>query len=224
VGLSHPDLFAGVVPIGGAPQKYAIDYSNNGQYLPFFAVCGDMAGPVQSSTVRQFRTWIMRSYPMIYVQYKGRGAEWFSGEVPFLFDWMNRKRRANPAHQLGRYGNGGSMGSEFQTMRVGDNRFYWIGVDEISSRYVHEPSRNRQPAYLCATNRDNSIVVHTGGVKRITIWLSRDMVDFTRKVSIVVNHTSRSAKLFTPSAEVMLEDFYERADRQRLFVAKEVCD
>src|SRR5262249_9094835 len=78
VGLSHPDLFAGVVPVSGAPHKYAVDYRNNGQYLPFLAVCGDMAGPAQSAALRQFRTWITRSFPMTYVLYKGRGAEWFA--------------------------------------------------------------------------------------------------------------------------------------------------
>ena len=50
---------------------------------------------------QQYTNWVLRSYPMVWVEYKGRGIEWFSGEVPHLFDWMRNQHRSFPLHQLG---------------------------------------------------------------------------------------------------------------------------
>src|SRR2546430_14318969 len=34
-------------------------------------------------------------YTTLFRSYKGRGAEWFPGEVPMIFEWMRVKRRAD---------------------------------------------------------------------------------------------------------------------------------
>ncbi len=64
------------------------------------------------------------------MEYKGRGIEWFGGEVPNIFDWMRNKQRAFPLHQLGTDGIGEAFGNEFCTMRPTDNRFYWLTTDD----------------------------------------------------------------------------------------------
>ena len=47
------------------------------------------------------------------------------------------------------------------------------------------------------------------------------MIDFTKPVTVKINRRAYwTNKLVTPSAATMLEDFYERGDRQRLFMAK----
>jgi hypothetical protein len=45
------------------------------------------------------------------------------------------------------------------------------------------------------------------------------MVDLTKPVTIQVNRFPPKTQQFTPSLEVMMEDLYERGDRQRLFWA-----
>ena len=42
--------------------------------------------------------------------------EWFGGELPYMFDWMSRKRRNTPITHLGR--SGGELGDEFTSMRA----------------------------------------------------------------------------------------------------------
>src|SRR5207253_9758494 len=47
VGLAHPDLFAGVLPVSGSPHLFAQRYAQlggNGQHLPFYVVSGTVAG------------------------------------------------------------------------------------------------------------------------------------------------------------------------------------
>src|SRR5262245_51267407 len=131
VGLSHPDQFAGVLPQNGGPNYFPLRYWPNAQYLPFYVVDGDFNGSSVGNR-QMFKQWIRWQYPCIYVEYKGRGSEWFPAELPVMFDWMNRKRRVHPTRELGRYNTGASTdGEEFKTMRECDNRFYWLTTGSI---------------------------------------------------------------------------------------------
>jgi pimeloyl-ACP methyl ester carboxylesterase len=228
IGLAHPDLFAGVMPMGGGPYYQAERCWHNAQYLPFYVVNGDHAGESHKQTYQQFQHWVVRNYPVLYVQYKGRGAEWFGGELPNLFDWMKRKKRANPVTQLGTDGNGGPLGSEFQSMRSTDNRFYWLTSDAIDKKHVVDGGEWKgsvTPATVTAVIRDNQITAKTYGLNQLTIWLGRTQVDFDKPISVVINLKAvRNPAKLTPSLEIMLEDFILRGDRQRLNVAKMAFD
>src|SRR5262249_25810795 len=85
VGLAHPDLFAGVVALAARPRYFAEKYWRNGQYLPFYVVTGDRDGDNSKDNRGQFRNWVQRGYPSVYVEYKGRGLDWFAAELPFVF-------------------------------------------------------------------------------------------------------------------------------------------
>jgi pimeloyl-ACP methyl ester carboxylesterase len=244
VGLGHPDLFAGVLPMSGAPQYHAESCWRNGQYLPFYVVRGnegvskDRTQPKNSQDrVRaQFNNWILQRFPMLWVDYKGRGVEWFAGEVQNSFDWMRGQRRYFPMQTLGT-STGNQFGTEFQTLRACDNRFYWLSCDDIAPRNIKtvanwKAKRQVPPADLSARIlRDgNEVIVTTRGIRRWTLWLGRnnqgeDMIDFDRPLT--VRHNLGPVKIngkfkdkVTPSLEVMLEDLYERGDRQQLFFAK----
>jgi pimeloyl-ACP methyl ester carboxylesterase len=226
VGLSHPDLFAGVAPMSGGPMYFAVRYWRNGQYLPFYVVNGDQAGEPHRQDYNQFKDWVPHGYPAIYVIYKGRGAEWFGAELANLFDWMGRKRRANPLVQLGRDGGSTSLGDEFRTSRLTDNRFYWLGADLVSKSCLtgippKDYKGDVQPATLCATIEKNNIIAHTFGVKTMSIWLGKGMIDFDRPVTVIVNTQNQvTAQKRKPSLDVLVEDFYQRADRQRVYYDK----
>src|SRR6266699_2598908 len=71
-------------------------YWANAQYLPLYIVGGDHTGAPDKTIRKLFETWVPHNYPALFVEYKGRGLEWFGGEVPYLFDWMSRKRRNTP--------------------------------------------------------------------------------------------------------------------------------
>jgi predicted esterase len=229
VGLGHPDLFAGVLPIAAGPMYHAASCWRNGQYLPFYVVHGNR-GPNGDRIRQQFETWVQRNFPMIWVDYKGRGTEWFAGEVPNMFDWMRTKKRAFPLRELGTNGGGGELGREFCTMRAGDNHFYWLSTDDVRRINNHANWKVRiEPATLHASihQNTNEIIVNTSGLGQVTIWLGRnsrgeDMIDFDKPVTVRHNVTRLPwiRKKVTPSAEVLLEDLYQRGDRQQLFLAK----
>jgi pimeloyl-ACP methyl ester carboxylesterase len=227
LGLSHPDQFAGVLPMSAQPGPFArYAYWRNAQYLPFYVVDGDHAGETHRDNIRQlFTEWIPRGYPAMSVEYKGRGLEWFAGEMWFSFDWMSRKKRAFPLPQLGK-NPGAVRGEEMQTMRATDNRFYWLSTDGIYDRHLNDAARwnaNTFAATLYGKIGDGNVVNLTlHGVKNATVWFSRGMIDFDKPVTIYVNlQVSKwNQKKVPPSAATLLEDLYQKGDRQRLFLAR----
>jgi pimeloyl-ACP methyl ester carboxylesterase len=235
VGLSHPDLFAGVLPMGNGPQYHAELYWRNAQYLPFYVVHGSQ-GPDFDKLRELFDNWVIRrAFSTLWIEYKGRGVEWFSGEAQNMFDWMRGQRRIDFVHsrKLGGSFGAGLFGNEFYTMRASDNHFYWLSSDDIRNvKNVNNwklPPRG-QPAALTASidYPNNKIYVNSSGLGQVTIWLGRnskgeDAIDFDRPVTVqhgfALVRPWVNAKV-TPSLEVLLEDLHQRGDRQQLFLAK----
>lgn len=223
IGLAHPDLFAGVIPIAGAPIKFAREYWPNAQYLPFYVVDGENAGTFTKDNLDEFKHWILRGYPALHVIYRGRGIEWFGGELPDVFTWMMLQHRAlagaQTVPQLGDYNN------QFQTLRTGDNHFYWLGTDSLDRRRVLAPGRwdpRRTPAsFYARVGQNNEIIIYTHGFRNVTVWLGRDMmIDFEHPIRVVVNSAARWHSKVQPDLATLLEDYYKRADRQRLYLAR----
>jgi pimeloyl-ACP methyl ester carboxylesterase len=231
VGLSHPDLFAGVIPVCPGFRFFPQSYWRNGQYLPFYVVVGDQAREMNKKIFEMFRKqWVPRGFPWLLVQYRGRGFEWFQGELPFIFDWMEHKRdryrRATAVPELGKLAGAASLSLEFQSMRKTDNHFYWLSSDSISDKSINHPANWSNSVYPASFQgsvflEQNSIHATAHNVRQLTIWLSRDMIDFTKPVTINVNGVVHLMnKKIDPSLPALMEDFYTRGDRQRLFFAK----
>jgi hypothetical protein len=220
MGLEYPDLFAGVLPMSGHPKLYTRACMQNAQYLPLYIVGGSHTGQPREDNINLVRDWVQppRGYPTIYVEYKGRGLEWFPAELPYAFDWMNRKKRVRPVTELGR-----NRGGEFQTMRASSNSFWWLRVDSLYADRINDPGQFRSlvPAKLDARNAANQIGINTYGVKQLTLRLTRDLgIDFSKPLFVNVNNSTRFKDKVTPSLETLLDDFYQRGDRQRLVVAQ----
>ncbi len=215
VGLSHPDVFAGVAVKPAWPGEVAAKYYRaHSQYLPSYVVEGERRSNSSRDRIRSlFTYWVQRGFECLLVEYISRSVEFYSGEMPYIVDWMDKKKRPQKLPQLGE-----PDGKELRTARESDNRFYWLSSDEI----VTGPSTN--PAKLTArVAADNSIVGNVAGIKQLTVWLNSTLVDFNQPVDIritQVNATRGGRKKVEPSASVLLEDFYNRGDKKNLYVAK----
>ena len=63
--------------------------------------------------------------------------------------------------------------------------------------------------------------IQTNGLRQLTLWLSPEMVDFTRPIRLRVNSTLVGAeRIIPPNPAVLMEDFFYNGDRQRLYFAK----
>jgi predicted esterase len=222
VGLSHPDLFAGIVPVSGRPEKWTYRYRHNAQYLPFYVVAGDKSGQCMVDNRKELEDMVRGGYPVLYIEYRGRGEEWFPGEVSYFFNWMEHQKRVRAVPRLGWHGHGD--GQEFQTMRSADNHFYWVSCTPAERYCADEKTYNNiLPAASVdgSVNPRNVIYVNTHGVKALTVWLDREMrLDLDKQLAVHVNNLRIVKAWAKPDGASLLEDFYARGDRQRLFVAR----
>jgi pimeloyl-ACP methyl ester carboxylesterase len=222
IGMSHPDQFAGVVPMSGTPPFYANRYWTNFQYLHLYAINGSRAGLAAEGTKLLFTDFRKCSFPAIYAEYKGRPADWFAAELPIIFDWMNRKRRMQPLKEVGR------KLEEFRTNRNSDLNFYWLSADTVLPNYKGDfSSRDRfvatakNPAKLwAAVFNNNEVRVNAIGVANITIWFPQKLVNYGDKVTIKLNNFQPLMIKVNPNLDVLLEYLYYTGDRQRLVLDK----
>jgi hypothetical protein len=221
VGMSHPDLFAGVLPMGPIPKMKGLfdEYWANAQKLPFFVVSGEQSGAGFKSIHWLYEQhWMRRGYPALWSIYLGRGVEWYASEVPVMFDWMSRKTRVNGTATLAL----GNYREQWRMLRETDTRFYWLQADKI---VIGSSGGLPVPAKLQGDVRGSNFVdIQLKGVRHLTIWLSTEMIDWSKPVKVQINGSVpqgwNKPRDVGQSLEVLLEDYYDRGDRRMLFLNK----
>lgn len=234
IGLAHPDLWAGVIPIVARSDAYDSYYWENAKLLPMYVVSGELDGDKMLQNARDLDRWLSRGYPVTVVEYRGRGHESFSDEIQRLFDWMGRyKRDFYP--------------KEFVTnsLRPWDNYFWWVELADMPPKSMVYPSDWPQKGMRCVETKarvtDANAIYVTSGADRVTVWLTPEMIDFDKQVNITINgqraRTSSSAesggrsasdsrragarlRFVEPDLETLLEDVRTRGDRIHPFWVK----
>lgn len=216
IGLAHPDLWAGVIPLSAVADKYVSRYWENAEYLPFYFVYGERDGGKLEQNAKDWDRYLTRNgnYDCTIVQFQERGGENLGDELLRIYDWMNLHRRNFYPAEV-----------ETVSMRPWDSFFWSVEVAGLPSSSVVMPvdwetkkgalpSRLKIRVLPLATN---GVTVKTS-TTQTTVWLSPEMVDFSRKVSVSINGKKVSTP--APSAAVILEDARTRGDRQHPFWAK----
>ncbi len=222
MGGGHPDLFAGVIPVNPAvcqPLYIPAEYWVNFHQLPIYMIMGDKFGPSVSAIRMLSERWMPRGFPSLIVSYKGRGAEWFSEEVPLAFDWMGRKRRVDPGKMVGPPAFGERTTAGFSSVRATDNRFHWLSSESLNANRIMSPVLGKPATtpikFSAKIIPGNAIEAKAFGMKELTIWFGRGMVDYSKPVRLKVNDGKSITEKISPQIPVLMEDLYERGDRQR---------
>jgi predicted esterase len=215
IGLSHPDLWAGVIPVVAQAERYCSLYWRNAELVPYYFICGELDGGKMVTNARDFDRYMTRGYNVTVVEYQGRGHEDYYDEVQRLFDWMGRFRRNFYPKEF-----------SCSTMRRWDNFFWWVELAALPAAATVEPSdwpppRGAQAVQVTGTvNTNNGLSVRTGS-GLVNVWLSPKLVDFRRRITVIVNGRRLNAESATsPNLEVLLEDVRTRGDRQNPFWAR----
>jgi predicted esterase len=207
IGLSHPDLWAGVIPIVPTLMKDVQLNWKNAERLPTYFVLGEMDGDKFVKNAKEFDRYFEQSkvgtFDCTVVEFRGRGHEHFSDDILRIFDWMGRKGRNFFPKDL-----------SATTHRAWDNYFWWVELRDFS------PVLGRPPLQLeSKLTASNGVSVSTGG--KVTVWLSPAMVDFNRPITVNLNASPiMPSNKIQPSIDVILEDARGRADRQHPFWAR----
>lgn len=217
IGLAHPDLWAGVMPIVATADKYVTRYWENGKYVSFYFVCGEKDGNKLALNATDWDRYLKKlGYDTVIVQYQGRGHEHFHDEIQNLFAWMNlHKRNFFPR--------------EFDTasLRPWDNFFWWVETEKPKDTTVILPAewgpgsksaKQATPAEIKAKRLEpNGVTVTAGAHGKVTVWLAPEIVNFDAKVDVRIN--KRAFSNVQPTVATILEDVRTRGDRQHPFWA-----
>ncbi len=232
VAAGHPDLFAGVVCSNPTPMPLLLlgcEYWANFHKMPTYIYLGERSNVTTVKAIRGvMEKWMMRGYPILCTSMKGRPPEWFPEEVPFFLEWMSQKRRKEGGRVIGP--SNISAGAEgYRTVRPGDNRFYWLSTDLLAPTSTINPDFGTTgkiqspftPAKLHGKITEGNLITVTPiGLKQVTVWLGKGMLDYEKPVKIKVGSQPMVSKTITPDTQILLEDLYDRADRQRPFFGK----
>ncbi len=225
IAQSHPDLWAGAIMISPEADKFLLRYTDNLRAsnsnpdeipLATYFVVGQADGTRTNSKLGTVVTRLLSSpaFDSLFVEYIGRGRERFLSELPRIIEWMEMSshRRVRSPRSI-----------ETTVMRPGDRFFYWLEAPQLSANasgnsYEFDPAR----AVKFEANRldGNTNGVRISGIPSLNrdaiVWLSPDMVDFSRTITIVLRGGQKKFDL-TPDIGIMLEDARTRADRMHVY-------
>lgn len=207
IGLSHPDLWAGVIPINGTAQHDPIFfYKQNAATVPFYFVSGELdCGVIRKNSVN-WDYYFSHFYDTTLVEYLGRGHEHFSDEILRLFDWMNRKNRAADGRLYPKL-------FKVFTKRETDNYFWSLEVREFKF------PRLDRGVQLEQSLKGNSVIFNTPNAA-ISVYLAPEMIDFSKPVNVLHNGKNLTGgKVVAPQLRTILEDVRTRGDRRHPFWA-----
>ncbi len=222
IGAEHATLFAGVAPMAGGLDDVLLPLLHNFLNTPLYIIHGrqDQVMPVELSrsidreltrlgVVHHYREHD-RTHPMA-------GGHFFPREeVPALVEWFDRqRRRAVPA--------------QVRVVRDATHLtpFAWVRIDATDRIAAFSPNlvderdealvQKRYATVEAAVAGSNRIDVKTQWVRRYSLLLNDELVDFAKPVTVTTNGTVSFSGLVTPSVAHLLRDARQRRDPRALY-------
>ncbi len=220
IGMSHPDVFAGILPISALARHYCKWYWRNAKSVAWYLVGGELCrnalGDPDHSAVLGRMLRYGHEFDLTYAEYIGRGYEHYYEEIHDIFDWMSRQERNKYLKEI-----------DASVLRPIDNRFYWIKAEELPANVqqavVVTSGGQRSPvrpmlleATILDGSTDHTTISINSGAKRHILELSPDLIDYNKRLIISQRGSRKFNEFPEKSIEVLLDDFREQADRQRL--------
>ncbi|MEZ6124950.1 MAG: hypothetical protein R3C49_17535 [Planctomycetaceae bacterium] len=227
IATAHPDLFAGVLSLGGLGRNHLKWTAQNSTGLPWYVVAGSLQpgcfprlAPLME---RLFKRSSSRSgsefCDVLFCRYDQRGFESFSEELPNLFRWMNLQQRNPWPTRI-----------DATTLRSTDLDWYWLSVNSIPSSFSSlddgstfetTPTGNGHVTAELSASNGNLIRLRAVPADAV-VYLSPEMPDIDLQQPIrIIRVSGKSIKVdYAPSSRDLLEHFYIHRDRSRTCMMK----
>lgn len=222
LGMSHPDRFAGVIPIAGISDYYCKWYWENARTLPWYIVAGEIDRDSLARNAREVNRMMRRpEFNLIYCEYSGRGYESFYSEIHNLFDWMSRHRRQRNPTEI-----------DLSVLRPIDGQAWWIHAEGLPPQVIASPvltpdgdRRTRvSPMTLNARVSPGNTIYIRSGASRHTLWLSPEFVNFDERLAVRSRGRQHFNDFVRPELSAILEDLRLRGDRQNVYQARIIIE
>jgi pimeloyl-ACP methyl ester carboxylesterase len=217
IGMSHPDLFAGVIPINGICDHFCKWYWQNAGHTAWYVVTGefDARSPFTAdittlTKMMGYSAGYKMGMDVVLVEFMQRGYESYFEETPRIFDWMDPIRRQKAPHEF-----------VMHVLRPSESRFYWLRAQglpkSVMESNVLAGHGAVSPMRLEGKITPGNTIRIISGAKTFTVWLSPELVSYEKPVTIMVKNMRKYSKVPKSSIQDILDDFSARADRQMIF-------
>jgi predicted esterase len=212
IAFSHPDRFAGLIPMISSHFAFDHHYRRNVRRVPVYCIQGEK--DVWTERCRKHTAaMIKRGADVTYVEYIGRGHEGFYEELEWVGPWMAARHRDPYPKRF-----------ELVAGRPTDLRRFWVSLDELKIRLSKLAPTSKIPQRFVATlkakvERKNTLRIDCKEAKSLRVFLSDRLLDLDEPVRIRVNRKVRFKGHVRRSPIAMLLDFLERGDRRTLYAA-----
>ncbi len=214
LGAAHAGRFAGVLPVIGAPMFHGAlpNYLDTALY----SIDGSLDGAAPERNRKAVQLLGVLGVDCTYVEYIGREHESFSEERDEAALWMLRHRRDPAPRQL-----------RLIAQRPCDFRRRWveirtthepIGIRWIGKRVILRPAP--KTAEVSASVAGNRFTIRTKNVATMRILLSPNVIDFSRKVTLLLNGRYIPPRAVTPDWAFALADSLARRDRREVHLGE----
>ena len=213
IGLRYPDRFAAIIPFAGGMSrneylqkhdKKVRPLVRNAYNLPVYFIHGDRDRTVIVRQARETRDQLDElGYPYEYWEEPGGGHILEVREGSEIMNsvqkWLRPKKRDPHPKNINHF-------------FIGDycSQAYWLKVDEFSGKN----------AEVKASIKGQTIQVESKGVSRMTFYVVETLLDLSKKIRIMSGSRTLWRGKAEASADVILESWKEREDRDLTYRAK----
>jgi dienelactone hydrolase len=213
ISFSHPDLFAGAIPISASFEKFSSVYRDNAKALPLFILAGELDRDLLSKNALEFTKMMEYHHPVVYTVLLGRGFEHFQSEDGRIFDWMSHQSRMPLPTRI-----------EMKSVRTTDNQFWWWTFSNFPPKFgitawpetVRRAPRPMTLNAIASKAKGDNVLNISCGARRHAIWLFPEVVSFEKMLTIRHAEQQIYHAIPEPNIAASLEDFRLRYDRQRI--------
>ncbi len=229
IGMHHADLFAGIAPMASGIDDVLFPFVENLRVSPVYIIHGlhDQVMPVSLSRtlVNELnRLSIQHVYLEHNFTHSHAGGHFFPREeLPALVSWFDKQKRS-PIPQRVSVVRDATHLTSFSWLRIdATDQIAAFSENLIDSRdeLITGKVYAKLEAQVVSPNR---IVVKTEHVRRYTLSMNDELIDFSQPVTVVTNGQVSFHAHVSPTLDTLLREARRRQDSQRLFPAQVVVD
>jgi pimeloyl-ACP methyl ester carboxylesterase len=224
MAVSHPDLFAGVISLGGTAERPLQFMVSNAVRMPWYLAVSESQDQgrwfeqMKILTSRLFKRDDSNLYfDALFVKSSGLGPLRPQQEFRHVSAWMALHARDPWPQQI-----------EAQILRSTDRSWNWVKLDSIPTQNAaldgaasdNIPDDLRPAKLNVRCNNSNHIIVETAP-SSLTLLLSPQLhgIDLSKPISLDIGRKHPQID-YVPSIADLLDELYETGDRKRLCYMK----
>ena len=229
IGMHYADRFAGIAPMASGIDDVLFPFVENLRETSVYVIHGlhDQVMPVSlsRSLVNEMNDHRVRHiYQEHNFSHEHAGGHFFpKEELPALVSWFDGKKRDKLSKRI-------SLVRDATHL----TNFDWVRIDATDRiAAFSENLIDRGDEFITGkvyakldaeVTSPNLIVLKTQHVRRCTVWLNDDLVDFSQPVKVEMKGKIVFEQLLTPNLKTLLKQARLRQDSQHLFSARITLD